>query len=569
MADYPWVNLGLISGAGAYATSAKIDSSGADFALGASAYIGLFLGALNPGGVGAMDVVVPPGGTIKIQMYSPGSLQVIAPTTLGGGTYSGSQLTMAANGTPTWDIPPGRALRCYATSSSGGTFHFSTLRLPTPPPGTPYWWGPATLGGTAVPGFVPEDPRGVWVLPAATPGQTLIGSKAWTGTETVTVPFYRTGTGTINAKLTAATGTATLITADGAAVNGDGSLTIPADTHLFPSWTATDGATLTLTKGAGGGHAFYGPAYVTTTVPAPPPSIASLVPTTGTDAGGTTVNVIGSAFTGDATSVTFDGTPGTGLTVVSDALIEVTSPAHAAGAVDVTVTTADGTDTLIDGYSFTGAGVPTITSATPTEGPTTGGTSVLLVGTDLAAVTGVTFDGTTVPPSTVLDTAVIATSPSGAEGVTTLTVTDGAATSNDLAWEYTEAPPGPVVGDDLLANLVALLTDQLDGVTVASRRPATDNLGSDPTVVVRLTGGQLSGVIADSPTVTVEAWAPTTIEASALLSRARNSLRAAAHEGRSGLRRYREFAGPADLPDPDTTNPRYTLTASLVTRADL
>ncbi|MEZ5380160.1 MAG: hypothetical protein R2754_00035 [Microthrixaceae bacterium] len=36
---------------------------------------------------------------------------------------------------------------------------------------------------------------------------------------------------------------------------------------------------------------------------------------------------------------------------------------------------------------------------------------VPLVGTDLAAVTGVTFGGTTVAPSTVLDTAVIAPAP--------------------------------------------------------------------------------------------------------------------------------------------------------------
>jgi hypothetical protein len=237
-----------------------------------------------------MDVVVPPGAAIKIQMYASGSAQVIAPTTLGGGTYSGSQLTMTASGTPTWDIPPGRALRCYCVSTTGGTFHLSPLRLASAPVGTPYWWGPATLGGTAsLPSPDPTDPRGAWVLPA-TAGLTLIGTKAWTGAKTFTVPFYRVGAGTINAKITATTGTATLVTADGATVNGDGSLTIPADTHLFPSWTATDGATLTLTKGAGTGYAFYGPLYLDETVvpPTPPPSITKLIPTAGPDTGGTT-----------------------------------------------------------------------------------------------------------------------------------------------------------------------------------------------------------------------------------------------------------------------------------------
>ena len=42
----------------------------------------------------------------------------------------------------------------------------------------------------------------------------------------------------------------------------------------------------------------------------------------------------------------------------------------------------------------------------------------------------------------------------------------------------------------------------------------------------------------------------------------------AAEQGRAGLRRYDEFAGPADLPDPSTTNPRHTLTASVVTRLE-
>ena len=315
--DIQWVNFGAVTGGGGPASAMKLDSSGVDFTLPAGAYVAPFLDSLNPGGLAAMDVVVPPGGAIKIQMYSSGTAQVIAPTTLGGGTYSGSQLTLTASGTPTWDIPPGRALRCYCVSTTGGTFHLSPLRLASAPVGAPYWWGPATLGGTDPlerPYVEPPDivRRGFWSLPA-TSGLTLIGTKAWTGAKTFTVPFYRTGAGTINAKITATTGTATLVTADGATVNGDGSLTIPADTHLFPSWTATDGATLTLTKGAGTGSAFYGPLYLDETVvpPTPPPSITKLIPTSGPDTGGTLVDIIGANLTG-ATAVDFGGTAGTG-----------------------------------------------------------------------------------------------------------------------------------------------------------------------------------------------------------------------------------------------------------------
>jgi hypothetical protein len=68
--------------------------------------------------------------------------------------------------------------------------------------------------------------------------------------------------------------------------------------------------------------------------------------------------------------------------------------------------------------------------------------------------------------------------------------------------------------------------------------------------------------------VTIEAWAPTTTESFQLLQSARMVVIEAAEQGRAGLRRYDEFAGPADLPDPSTTNPRHTLTASVVTRIE-
>ena len=62
----------------------------------------------------------------------------------------------------------------------------------------------------------------------------------------------------------------------------------------------------------------------TYTAPTPAPTITPIAPTTGTTAGGTvftvtvtvTVTVTGTGLTG-ATTATFDGTPGTALTVLS------------------------------------------------------------------------------------------------------------------------------------------------------------------------------------------------------------------------------------------------------------
>lgn len=65
-------------------------------------------------------------------------------------------------------------------------------------------------------------------------------------------------------------------------------------------------------------------------------SIASLSVGTGAAAGGTATVLTGVGFTG-ATAVKFDNTNGTAFSVVNDTTINVTSPAHAAGTVNITV----------------------------------------------------------------------------------------------------------------------------------------------------------------------------------------------------------------------------------------
>jgi hypothetical protein len=232
----------------------------------------------------------------------------------------------------------------------------------------------------------------------------------------------------------------------------------------------------------------------------------------------------------------------------------------------VTITTPAGTSNAAT-FLFTPPGAPTLTGIDPTEGPETGGTTALLTGTNLAGTIGVDFGGSPATIITVTDTALLVTTPAHAAGTVDVTATDGATTTDPLAFEFAEAT-GPVIdGPDVIANLVALLTAEL-GVPVSSRRSPTATLDSDPSVVVRRTGGPSKGVASDNPTVTIEAWAPTTTESFQLLQSARMVVIEAAEQGRAGLRRYDEFAGPADLPDPSTTNPRHTLTASVVTRIE-
>jgi hypothetical protein len=83
----------------------------------------------------------------------------------------------------------------------------------------------------------------------------------------------------------------------------------------------------------------------------PSPSLAGASPNSGPPAGGTAVTLSGTHLTG-ATSVNFDGVPGTSVTVVNDTTITVTTPAHAAGAVDVTASTPAGIVTLAGGFAY-------------------------------------------------------------------------------------------------------------------------------------------------------------------------------------------------------------------------
>jgi hypothetical protein len=81
------------------------------------------------------------------------------------------------------------------------------------------------------------------------------------------------------------------------------------------------------------------------------PGVDSINPTTGPIAGGTVVNLVGEGLTG-STGVTFGGTAGTAFSVVNDGSITVTTPAHAAGAVNVVVANPRGNVTVTNGYTF-------------------------------------------------------------------------------------------------------------------------------------------------------------------------------------------------------------------------
>ena len=80
--------------------------------------------------------------------------------------------------------------------------------------------------------------------------------------------------------------------------------------------------------------------------------ITGVSPNVGPTFGGTSVTITGTGFSG-TTSVRFGGTPASTFSVLNDTTITAVTPAHAGGAVDVTVTAALGTTPVTAADQFT------------------------------------------------------------------------------------------------------------------------------------------------------------------------------------------------------------------------
>ncbi|QLG41667.1 IPT/TIG domain-containing protein [Paenibacillus sp. E222] len=200
------------------------------------------------------------------------------------------------------------------------------------------------------------------------------------------------------------------------------------------------------------------------------PTITSVSPTLGSTSGGTTVTLTGTNLT-DATAVKFGATEATSYTVNSATQITAIAPAGSAGTVDVTVTTPGGTSTTSAADQYTYHAEPTITSVSPTSGPTTGGTAVTLTGTNLTDATEVMFGATAATSYTVNSaTQITAIAPAGSAGTVDVTVTTPGGTSTTSAanqYTYHAAPTitsmspvsGPTTGGTTVTLSGTNLTD--------------------------------------------------------------------------------------------------------------
>jgi hypothetical protein len=210
------------------------------------------------------------------------------------------------------------------------------------------------------------------------------------------------------------------------------------------------------------------------------PTVASVSPSAGVLAGGTTVTISGSGFTGNST-VAFGGSAAASVTADSGTTITAVSPADAsAGTVDVTVTTPGGTSATGAADEFTylspssaPESLPTVTSISPDVGPTTGDTLVTIDGSNLSSVTSVSI-GSTAASGFMIEspTEITFVTPPGPAGSATVAVTTPAGRSEPGSGAVFTYAPKPSVISVRLGSVQAS-SSTLDATIDAGGIPVT------------------------------------------------------------------------------------------------
>ncbi len=331
-----------------------------------------------------------------------------------------------------------------------------------------------------------------------TPGPALTTLSPSTGSTAGGIPVTLTGTnftgatdvnwGAVDISTICGTGTCF-------SVDSDTQITV----NNIPGHAAGD-ITVTVTTGTGTSNS---KTYTYTT---PGPALTTLSPSTGSTAGGIPVTLTGTNFTG-ATDVnwgavdisTICGT-GTCFSVDSDTQITVNNiPSHAAGDITVTVTTSQGTS---GGKPYTYVTPPpTLTTLSPTSGPTAGANPVTLTGTNFNGATDVNVGSSDLNPcgsgacfTIDSSTQITVTMPANPPGSVNVTVTTPGGKTASLQYTYIAPLPtvtnvSPNAGGPLGGNTVSLTgtgfeaagTPIVSAVTVGTTAITTKPCSGSPT----------------------------------------------------------------------------------------
>ena len=136
--------------------------------------------------------------------------------------------------------------------------------------------------------------------------------------------------------------------------------------------------------------------YIATTTP----TVSGVSPNNGPLAGGTSVTITGTNFSG-ATNVLFGTTAASFSETSNTSITAVSPPGSTPGPVFVTVVTPGGTSPTGPNSVFTYLAAPVVLSIMPASGPLAGGTPVTIAGTGFTFATIVDFGTVSVTPFTV------------------------------------------------------------------------------------------------------------------------------------------------------------------------
>ncbi|MFE1173966.1 IPT/TIG domain-containing protein [Streptomyces sp. NPDC058773] len=395
-----------LSGSGfSGATAVQFGGVPASFTVNSSTQIT----ATAPAGSGTVQVTVTtPGGTSSGVPFTYVSAPVPVLTSVSpnsGPAAGGTTVTLTGTGLAT-----ATAVRFGVTSATSFTVVSDTQITAVAPPGT-----------------------GTVQITVTTPGGTSNGvSYTYVGAPTLTAISPNQGS-TAGGNTVSLTGTnlsgATAVTFGGTPATSVTVVSANQITAVVPAAVAgpvdvtvtTPGGTSTLPKSY-----FYVGA----------PVLVAVTPLSGPLSGGNTVTLTGTHLV-EATAVRFGAAPATTFTVVSDSQITAVVPAGVAGPVGVTVTTVGGTSSPVS-YIYLAA--PDITSLAPPQGPTSGGTTITLTGSNFAQTTTVLFGGAPTGFTVVSDTHLVADVLAGPAGPVNVTVTAPGGTSTPAIYTRVASP---------------------------------------------------------------------------------------------------------------------------------
>ena len=205
----------------------------------------------------------------------------------------------------------------------------------------------------------------------------------------------------------------------------------------------------------------------------------SVSPLTGPTSGGTVITVTGTGFVSGAT-IAIGGTAATGVTFLSSTQLRATTPAKSAGGYSVVVRNPSGqTANTPVGFTYSGTTTaPTLTSVSPASGPTAGGTTITLTGTNFVSGATVRVGGVAATNvAWVGGTRVTARTPAGTAGAKDVRITNpnGSYANRAGAFTYTTTATGaptaagvsPLTGPTSGGTLITVTgTNFVSGATI-------------------------------------------------------------------------------------------------------